>query len=68
MSLDGHSIQVQLWASTPLLECWGIQGWGLCLMGDRGWACACWEIWGWGLCLLGDQGGACVCWGRGRGL
>lgn len=68
MSLDGHSIQVQLWGFNPTLECWGIQGGACALMGDRGW----------GLCLLGDlgvgpvpaggSGGACVCWGVGRGL
>ena len=57
MSLDGHSIQVQLWGFNPTPGVLGDPGVGPVPAGrSGGGACACWGILGRGLCLLRDLG------------
>ena len=52
MSLDGHSIQVQLWGFNPTPGVLGDPGVGPVPAGrSGGGACVCYGIWGWSLCL-----------------
>ena len=62
MSLDGHSIQVQLWGFNPTPGVLGDPGVGpvpagrfgegpVAAGGSWGGAYVCWGIWGWDLCL-----------------